>query len=309
MAKESETVIRVTQKVKVITPKGKYTRSPYQHAIPVSIKSRLPVTGQEHVITQPAKWSGDEKLTPAEKTALQMGASPFIINPANHILIMHGYEYDNSYDSTIGVGKDGNDKEIERVYVNPKDHAELTAILASSESPVARSKAEYNKNKHNFYVDDKEKEAQEKINTIDLSFEAENFVRNEMGSGRFPEVVIYLGYAVPEYKATPGNLSDTRIKSLVLDACRKFPQEVLKMRGPGATRVVFVTKVISHGIIQRKKNNDFYYGDIYIGPNFDSVVEWMEDRRNSHIVTKWQNTLDYKDKKSKEAPTPEPNVE
>ena len=305
MAKDSEVQIRVTQKVKVITPKGKYTNHPYQYAIPVSVKNRLPVTGQESIIGTPDKWTGKEKLTQSEKDKLQMGSSPYVINPEDPILIMHGYEYDNSFDSYISKDKDGNDKETARVYINPKDHAELTAILASSESPVAKSKLLYNHTKHQFYVDDKEQEAKVTIDDIDLAFEAESFVRNDIGIGRYGEILIFLGHAVPEYKVTPGNLSETRIKALVLDACRKYPKEVLKMKGPGSTRIIFVTKVINYGIIVRKKNNDFYYGDIFIGPTFDSVVEWMEDKRNNQIVSKWQMQLDVKEKRSKDEPIPE----
>ena len=305
MAKDSVTVIRVTQKVKIITPKGKYTKAPYQYACPTSVRTRMPVTGQEDIITQPAKWTGADKLTPAEKHDLHMGPNPYIIDPANHILIMHGYEYDNSYDSYIEPNKEGKDVEVDRIYVNPKDHAELTAILAASESPVAKSKVLYNKNKHNFYVDDKEVEAQEKLNNIDLAYDAEQFVRNDIGTGRFNEVLIFLGYAVPEYKVTVGNLSDTRLKALVLDACRRFPQEVLKMKGPGANRIIFAVKVVSHNIIARKKNNDFYYGDIYIGQTFDSVTEWIDDRKNRDIVAKWQTQLDVADRRSKTEKIPD----
>ena len=140
MAKE-QTTVRVTRKVKVITPKARYSNTAYQYAIPISVKTRLPVTGQEHIIVTPDKWTGKEKPSAAEKKALQMGDYPFIINPENHILILHGYEYDNSYDSFIEK-KDGGDVEVDRIYINPKDHAELTAIMSGSESPVAKSKSE-----------------------------------------------------------------------------------------------------------------------------------------------------------------------
>ena len=317
MAKETVSEVTITRKVKVVTPKGKYTNHIYQYAIPVSSGTRLPLTGQQKVITwreervpranggEDLVWVPDKdlsKLSASDKKELQMGDSPFIINPANFITVRHGYAYNDDYKSFIKKGEEGQpDEEIGRVYQNPRDHAELLALLANPEGPVAPSKSTYNKNKHNFYIDDKEKEAQETLNEIDLSYEAERFVREDMGTGRWKEILIFLGHAVPDLRSNPDVMTDTQVKAVVLDACRKYPKEVLKMKGPGAARIIFVTKVLSNGIVARKKNNDFYYGDIYIGPTFDSVAEWMDDRKNSSVVTKWQHQLDFKERQAVEA--------
>jgi len=317
MPKQEPVKVRVTKIMTVITPKAKYTNHPFRYAIPESVKSRQPVTGQEDVIqwilervphplggetlVYKSSKSNVADLKPTDLRDLHMGRNPYIINPNDHIVVVHGRSYDNSYDSLI-ENKDGVDVEVDREYINPKDHAEITALLAGTESNIARSKAEYNNKKHDFYVDDKELEAEKAIDQIDLEFEAAEFVRKEIGSGRYKELLIFLGHAIQEYNVNSDNLSVARVKYLVFKAAKEHPAEVLKMKGPGAARIIFVSKVISSKIIARKKNNDFYYDDIWIGSNFDAVVEWMEDRKNSSIVTKWQNMLDYKERKEQGKP-------
>src|ERR1035437_1215747 len=307
MAKE-QTTVRVTRKVKVIAGigKGKYTNIPYQYALPQSASTRQWLTGQENVITWSTKMvarpNGGEdmvwvpnkditKLSADDRRALQMGDNPFIINPGDHILVLHGYTYDNSYDAVIESGE-GADKEIKRVYINPKDHAELTAILAAPESPVAKSKSVYSKAKHNFYVDDKEVEAQRELDREDLEFEAAEFARKDIGSGRYSELILFLGYMIPEYKIKPEILSDTRMKALIFKACREHPDAVLKYKGPKAERYVFALKAIRHGIITVDHNLNYKYGDVFLGVHLDSVVEWMSNtKENGYIVSKWQKIL------------------
>jgi len=302
---KEQTGVRVTREVKIISPKGLYTKTPYHYAIPISATSRLPVTGQEHIIMTPDKWSGKEKLSASEKAKLQMGDHPYVINPEDHIIIVHGYKYNNSYDSII-ERKGTEDVEVDREYINPKDHAELTAIMAGSETPIAKSKAEYNKTKHHFYIDDKELESQTELDKMNLEYEAEQFVRNDIGSGRYPEMIMFLGYALPEYKRVPKELSMTRMESLVLKACREHPDVVLKYKGPNATRIVFVLKLIQYGIITQDRNLNFNYGDIHLGVNLDSVVGWMENMKDhGNVVTKWQRLLDLQEGKSAEAKLPE----
>lgn len=306
MAKDQNEVT-VTRRVKIITPKARYSNIPFHYAIPQSKQSRQFLTGQNEVVLWDVKKvsaanGGEEtvfvpnkditKLSASDRRLLQMGDNPYIINPGDPILIIHGYEYDNSYRSI--VEKDGDfDKEVERVYLNAKDHAEITAILSWPDSPVAKSKSDYVKNKHHFYVDDKEVEAQKQLDKDDMEYEAQEYVRKDLGTGRYPEMVLFLGYMIPEYNIKPGLLSDTRMKALINKACKEHPATVLKYKGPNGVRYVFVLQLIQKGIIVVDHNLNYKYGDMHLGVNIDSVIEWMSDmKRNGTIVTKWQKMLD-----------------
>ena len=291
MAKE-KVELTVTRRVKVITPKGKYTSYPYRYTVPFSTSRRLPITGQEDIIVSPDQWTGKEKLTASQKEKLQMGNNPFIIDPAVPIVIIHGYIYNDDYVTVVEKDDKGKDKEIERTYKNPKDHAELTALLANPESPVAKSKLEYNKNKHNFYIEDKEVEAQAEIDKYDLAYEAEQFARKDLGTGRWAELIILLGHEIPEYKIEPGLLSDAKMKAYVLRGCKEHPDVVLKMKGVDATKTIFVIKLLKYAIISRGKNMEYFYGDLHVGHTFDSIKGFMETHQNAQIVTKWQNMID-----------------
>lgn len=317
MAKE-QTTVEVTRKVKIISPKARYSNTAYLYAVPTSLASGLPVTGQESVIpwhlTTVSRANGGEdkvwvpdrditKLSAADRTKLQMGDHPFIINPAEHIIVMHGKTYDNSYNSIIEKDKEGMDVEVDREYKNPKDHAELTAIMAGSETPVAKSKSEYKKTRHHFYIDDKEVEAQKELDVSDQRYEANKFMRDEIGTGRYPEMILFLGYMIPEYKIKPEILSDTRMKALIYKACEEHPDVVLKYKGPNANRYVFVLKLIQKKIIAVDHNMNYKYGDIPLGVNIDSVIQWMDDyKTNGHVVTKWQRLLNEDAEKSVEIP-------
>jgi len=312
MAKDlSEVTVTVTRSVQIVSPKKLYARTPYYYTIPVSVSTRQPVTGQESVIqwTQkrtPSANGGEQvdwvpnkdlsKLSVTDRKALQMGENPYIINPLDTIVVQHGRKYNDSYTSFMYKDDNGEDVEERREYTNPRDHAELIAIQAGSESTIAKSKSLYQKSRHHFYIDDKEIEAQVELDKIELSYEAENFVRNDIGSGRFGEIVLYMQYAIPEYKIpTPGILSTTRQKEIVLKACREYPKEVLKLKSPDSTRIIFILKLISYGVITRDHNMNFKYGDIHLGVNLDSVVQWMQNmKEHGETVSKWQRILDAK---------------
>jgi hypothetical protein len=320
MAKDTYPV-EVTRKVKIITPKAKYTNHPYHYAIPVSVSSRKPVTGQQDIVVwtleripranggedrvwKSEKGEGRAPFSADEKNKLQMGKTPYIINPNNEIIIIHGHTYDDSYTLTMGKVEGEPDRQIDKEYKNPQDHAEFTALISGSESTVALNKTVYIKSKHNFYVEDKDAEAQVGIEKMDLAYEAEQFVRNDFKSGRWPEIVRFISYSVPDVRKDPKMMSDTQIRHFILNACKEYPAEVLKMKGVDSKIIIFILQLTARNIITRGRNMDFYYNDENIGSTIDAVKDWMRDKRNNGIVSKWQHQLDYEEKKQVEVSEP-----
>ena len=108
---------------------------------------------------------------------------------------------------------------------------------------------------------------------------------------------------IPEYKIVPGKLSDTRMKALINKACEEHPDVVLKYKGPNANRYVFVLQLIQKKIIAVDHNMNYKYGDITLGVNIDSVIDWMNYwKNNGAIVSKWQNMLKSEAERSVETP-------
>jgi hypothetical protein len=138
---------------------------------------------------------------------------------------------------------------------------------------------------------------------VEIEYEAADFVRKDIGSGRYPELILFLGYMIPEYKIKPEILSDTRMKALIFKACKEHPDVVLKYKGPNAARYVFALKLIRQGIITVDHNLNYKYGDVHLGVHLDTVIEWMSNmKENGYIVSKWQKMLDSNAEKSAEIP-------
>jgi len=272
----------VKEKKKIIAVHPNYRRSPYQYTIPISNTSKKFITGQEDVLTED-KMRGKDKLTVQDKKKLQMGDSPFIINPDIIHPLLHGRVYDLSYTT------DGADKE----YVNPRDYAEFTCFTKAE--IVAKDKESVVKDKHYFYVEDKEKDAQVKINKMDLAWEAESFARSDMGTGRWKDLILLLNLEIPGYNYDPDNLSDTRIKEIVLEACKENPDIVLKLKREDSAFTIFALKLIKYKIISKKDGPDYYYNDTYIGVSIDAIKAYVQNTDHESLVTKWGRIIESKE--------------
>jgi hypothetical protein len=279
------TFVHVAVKKRLLSNNPNYVKKPYQYTIPMSASKHLPATGQEDILTL-KQMRGEEKLRPDQIEALQMGLSPYIINPDETYAIVHGRIFDLSY-KQFTDGK--------KIYDNPRDHAEYRCFTIGTEGGedevIAKNKVTYKRKYNAFYIEDKEEEAKEELQNLEITWEAESFVRNELSSGRWKEVLMLMAYEVPKYEVNPDVLSDTRIKYLVLEACRSHPEIVLKLKGEESTQTVFILRMIKRGVIQQKNGRELWYGDISLGTSIESVRHFMNNNINSQITSKWDNLM------------------
>jgi hypothetical protein len=267
----------VTVKKRLITENPLYRKSPYPYAIPWSSSRNMPLTGQDLTVDE---MTGKLAMNSMRKASLGLGQFPFIINPDDIYYVKHSRLFDLSYKTN------GDDKE----YLNPRDVAEWNCYTINTEF-VAPSKKEYNKKSHIFYVQDVEYEAQQDNVELDKQFEAESYIR-EGSTSRWKDILMLLNYEVKEYNFNVDQLSDNLLKKHVIDASKKYPDIILRLKRPESETLLFVLKVLRKGFIEKKKGTDFYYGSEFIGTTIDSLLEWVNKPINADKVTKWQKMME-----------------
>lgn len=277
--------MRIAKKVRMISLDKRYRKNPYYFTVPRSDSTGKFVTGQEKWLSE-EQMIGKKELTKSTKDSLQMGDQPVIINPNNQYPLAHGRTFDLTYESDAKGG---------RVYVNPKDFAEYTFFCTKVE--ISESKDKYVANKHHFYIEDKVKEAQFTVEKEDQSFEAENYVRTKLKSGRFNDLLILLSYNVQGYSINPEKLSEIEVKARVIEACRKHPEEVLKFKANDTDETLFIIKLMKYMVMEKRNGTDIYYGEEYVGGSLESVRSWIHKPEHSHLVTKWGKMIQQKEGK------------
>ena len=285
-----EKFVLITQKVKILSDHVNYRKKPYIYAIPISQASGLPATGQEQILSLEQMTKKDTIITAVQKKSLMMGNNPWIINPEELYPINHSRTFTLDYRS---YHLEGSSEETRREYTNPKDYAEYTCFMRGM--IIAKSKKDYGdapRGNFYFWVEDKEKEAQEIVNTLDLKFDAMSFLRNDLGSGRYKDVIRLLNFEIPTHNIDPNVLSDTRIKEIVFKASEEHPEIILKLKGKDADQVVFILRLMEKKIIQRRNGTDFYYNDVMIGTTINSIKEWINDGSHNMTVSKWRSMLE-----------------
>jgi len=288
--KEKETKRVVAQKVRFVSQDKRYQRMPYPFTVAVSESSQKFVTGQENILTEDQMRGKDTapKLTADQRRQLQMGTTPFIIHPDNVYNLQALRTFNISYEQF-------GDDETTREYLVPRDWAEYNFFLKQMQ--VAPNKESYQVNKHFFYLEDKEKEAQGELQEVDKQWDAENFVRSEMSSDRYKDIILLMNFEVAGFLMDPRVMTDITIRTQVFKACREHPDVVLKLKGEGNTVLLFVLKLLYHKMIERRHGTDFYAGETFVGSTLESVKNWCTDTKNSQLVTKWGVMIEEKEGK------------
>ena len=275
----------IQRKVRFISRDKRYQRTPYPFTVALSQGSGRYVTAQEHILSE-AQMRGQDKLSDAQRHALMMGDNPYIINPDNVYMLQALRTFDLSYEVT-GEG------EHDRIYLNPRDFAEYSFFM--TQEKVAPGKEAYQVNQHFFYLEDKEKEAEQELAKVDLQFEAESFVRGNLPLGRWKEVVMLMNYTVPRFMLDPRTMTENTLRKTVLEACRDHPRVVLMLSSKDNASLVFVLKLLYHKLIERKNSMDFYAGETYIGSTLESVRLFTLNPQNEALVTKWGRIIEQKE--------------
>jgi len=275
--------MRIEKKVRMISLDKRYRKHPYYFTVPISDTTGKYVTGQEVYINE-EQMLGKKELTKATRDSLEMGDQPVLINPFNQYPLTHGRTFNLSYDI--------DDKGV-KTYLNPKDFAEFTFFCTKPE--IATSKDVYVKERHCFYIEDKVREAEFSVMKEDKAFEAENFVRTNMKTGRYKDLLILLSYNVKGYSINPEKLSEIETKARVIEACRKYPEEVLKFKANDTDETLFILKLMKYMVMEKRSGTDIYYGEEFVGGSLENVRSWIHKPEHAHLVTKWGKMIQEKE--------------
>ena len=271
--------MRVEKKIRIIALDKRYRKHVYQFAVTKSERTGRFITGQEEYLTE-EQMTGKKEITKSTKDSLQMGDQPFIINPYNHYGLLHGRTFDLSYNI---------DDKDNKTYLNPKDYAEFTFFSLQPE--VTENKESFIKDKHFFYIEDKEREAEVSIRNDDKAFEAESYVRKELNVGRYKDLLLMMNYDIRGLNVNPDTMTDSEVRASVINACRKHPENVLKFKSSDSDEVLFIIKLMKYSILEKRNGIDIYYRDQFISSSFDGVRSWLHKSENNHLVTKWGKTI------------------
>lgn len=237
------------------------------------------VTGQESILTEKQMF-GEEPITSKQKDELCMGEDPYIINPDNPVHLFNARKFDLSYKTVKG----------KRIYLNPKDYAEFTFFSLQPE--VVRIRKGFQKNKHFFYIEDKDVEAAAKITHEDLIFEAKAFVKSDTSIKRLKDIALLLTHIAKGVALNPDTLTITQLQARLYDLCNSQPEAVLQCKSSGGDDLndekLFILKALKVGEIVTHQGS-FYYGKgktDYIGDTFDKVIGWIRDPKNSAMVAR-----------------------
>ena len=266
--------IVTTHVVRVIAKDQRYKEKPYP-AIPVLDDGiGTYITGQHIVPGVPetennltkAEMVGSKELTVAKKKKF-----PYIINPENPTHIFH--------EKKLNLSKKSNGD-----YVNTKDKALFDFFLL--QRFVSPSLSEFREGYHYFYIEDKEKEADESISKEHRIYKAMHFVKEHTSIRSLEDIALYLNYKVNKFHIPLKVLSKIQLESKILDACKTHPDAVSECFSKSAKEIMYVLKLVDYDIVSLKSGS-FYDGDLFIGNTPESILDFIRKEDNKEIVLKW----------------------
>jgi len=218
--------------------------------IPVKVNDNTYATGQGILPNDPDTVDNltlKEMLGEKQLTADKMKRFPFIINPYARKTFQDGHLFDLD---------------------NPEENALLNLILISADR-VAPSKGEFNRMKHDFYIENRTKESEKKTKsfrkTIKAGIAVEKLSPNEM-----LELADYLFVNHNE-----ANCSRDREVSVITNTIYEYsatkPDFILDALKKDNKTNLYVSSLVIAGILT-KKGADFYEGKTFIATTFEKVV-------------------------------------
>jgi hypothetical protein len=266
--------------VKFIAKDRKYRIEPYQAVAPLSTSLNTYVTGQHVDYNDKStkgnltikEITGEVEIKPAARKAL----FPHVINHIDPVLIIHNKGYD------CRLNSDGTP-------ANPKDYTEAYFIIAQT-GLVARSEKEAN-TRHKFYLEDKEANATVFVNNSDKVYEAQKLIREKASIEDYKDLVSMLNLSVTGFNVSIENLSDTRLKEILLKQAAEDPDTITLAFTERGKDILFLSKLILNNILRHKPGNGYYDGEAFIALDTEKFVNFINDGANSSIVGKWGTLL------------------
>lgn len=166
-----------------------------------------------------------------------------------------------------------------------KEYAKYLFIRGAV-AEIANDLHSANADKHLFFIEDQEAEAQKTITN-------ERVVADVLGkimANTSREVLEDMAYFL---SVNPAGLSDNMLLSKILRTSHEDPQKVASYYEKGAKHIVFIRKLIRHNILTRQRGS-YYDGEIFVGHSEDEVKVFVLDPTNSAIVDRWGMELNQK---------------
>lgn len=200
---------------------------------------------------------------------------PYIIVPEVRVPIENGRTFD------LSQHEDGS-------YRNPKDKAEFDFIKL--QPFVSANKTLYKDGTHYFYVEDLQAEAQERVSIREKRYQAEKLVRETAGISKYRDIALLLNYKISEFRMNMDHMSEVQIQDRLLDACEKWPNEVVSCFNASAEEQLFILKAVYKGII-RREGISFFDGQQFLGDTVEEVIKFMRDEKGSKYKLRWTQLL------------------
>ena len=250
MAKQVESITEVVIRIYGVTRKWK--EKPFLSCPSFSVTKQKYITGQE------------------EMSESELQRQPLIINPEEHYPISHG-------DKLVLKQKSNGDYVIDRDYVLYTYYLTLPVI--------AKSKSEFNKNIHYYYIDNKEAEAREEVSVGKIRAKAFEYVTKLLTLPDMRDILFYLG-------ENPVNYTQSIAEGMILKRCVDNPNSIVKyFEDETRSKLVFVKKCLMHGLLTRGTNNYIYYGQVICGANEFEASAFLYDEKNSIVYTPLYDSL------------------
>jgi hypothetical protein len=274
------------KRVRFIAIDPKYAKSPYPAIAPESASMGTYVTGQHidpndpntHANLSKGEMLGLEEIKPAARKALW----PYVINPENQVMIMHGKWYDCRL----------NDKGRP---LNPKDYAEAYFII--EQDIVAENKDVARKEKHKFFLEDKEAEAKNRIDKADAVYEAEKLIRETLNVSEYKKVIQILNLRTIQFNQPTEGLTETRMKDILISEAHSNPGIILNVMSEDSKMYFYIIDLVNAGII-KKQRDGFYEGKTFLATNLEGMRAYISNKGNVDRREKWNRLLRANDKSS-----------
>jgi hypothetical protein len=238
------------------------------------------ITGQ-HI--DPKDSSSKGNLTLAEiigdveiKPEARRRAFSYVISDTTVVPIIHNKVYDCTLDEK------GNP-------VNFKDYTDANFII--NQIPLVAISRKAKNTRHKFYMEDKEEEAKEFVIDADSAFEAEKLVREKAAISEYKDLVSILNLTVADFNVSTENMTDTRLKEVLIKQARKEPKTIVNAFSDRGQDALFLANLVKHDILNYKRGNGYYDGEKFVAKSVNAFIDYISDKANDSDVSKWGTLL------------------
>lgn len=252
MTQETKVLERTTGVVRLIGTDQKY------HTAPVFLAPRYDEVSRTFTING-KQYKGKEVTENNEKVTIAEG-TPIRVTDVDSFRFAHLQSFDMS-----------------------NEQHRFLLELALGDGMVAASKKEVNNGVHRYYIEDKEREAVDKIGKTQLVFQAMEKIR-AMSLEEMQDYGRLFGIHTKDQ-------SRSQLEAALYDLSMESPNKILSVsEDRNSKHKIFLRKAIQHGIV-RVVNGKYMNGTELVGANEDYAIEFLRDPQNSALVTQWNKMM------------------